>query len=104
MNEKTQRLAGIVIFAALSLVLIWYTDFEDMRFVGFGTRPHGYGSLAYHVVDEFAGNRYYDYRATNFWWALTQLLPFLAAWLLRQKLGTLVGSARRLLAKAYEAV
>ncbi len=39
MNEKTQPLAGIAIFAALSLVPIWCTDFEDMRFVGFGTRP-----------------------------------------------------------------
>ncbi len=107
MPEKSERLAGIIVFSALTIFIFWYVDFEQLEVVGFGTRPKGYGSIAYQILSTlyskelYQNEDSYQHDWSNFLWVITQSIPLLISWPIRKNLGIITSHALQLVHKLY---
>jgi hypothetical protein len=86
-REKIARITGMSAFAVAITFALWYVDYETMRITGLNTNPHGYGSIAYWLIDSLTGTDYGSYGRRNVVWIATQVAPLGLAWTGRAALG-----------------
>lgn len=104
MKEKEQKLVGMVLFSALVILLLWHVNYEDMDLVGMRTNPSGYNSIAYQLLSQFIDDSYPYTALLSTWWALTQVIPVLVSWGIRNPLGKCVKYFELAVKKLYSLV
>ena len=93
MNEKTERIIGMGVFAFLVTFALWYVDYDHIRVVEFFGQNSGFHSVADQVLSGIFRNEYW--RGPRLW-VVTQVIPLLLSWRIRRYLGAVVGYVIRL--------
>jgi hypothetical protein len=117
MNPKKQRIVGMIAFAAITIFLFWFVDyltpdnyyssnpFDYLSFqvVGWNTNPLGYGSIAYRIATKMVDSSWRG-DATNKVWVLSQVIPILTSWPIREFLGKSVNAVEHVLKRLFASV
>lgn len=87
----------MVSFALIVTLLLWFVDYGNAGLTGFNTNPKGYGSPAFEFIQLFDWEDLDGYDSRNSAWMVSQILPLLLAWRLRNHLECVVRYCARLL-------